>query len=165
MRKIICLLLCCVSLVLCFGCTEKAPAPQEGTLFYYPKADLSFQPGSTSFDTEARSLENPGTWVQVLNIYFAGPESEHLLSPFPAGLQAQQATMERNTVIITVSDHLASLTGLDLTIACSCLSLTALALTGAETVVIHAEGTLLDGQKSITMDKNTLLLLDNWQEE
>lgn len=165
MRRAICLLLCCVSLLLCFGCTEKSPEPQDGIVFYYPQAQLSFQPGSTIIGTETRALTDQETWAQVLSIYFLGPDAEHLLSPFPAGLAVIKTSMENKTVYITVSDHLAELTGLELTMACSCLSLTALALTGAETVVINAEDALLDGQKSITMDKNTLLLLDNWQEE
>ncbi len=164
MKRFISIFLCFLCLTLCFGCAEDAPEPQEGTHFYYPLADLSFQPGSTCYDGEIRALD-PKDWVQILNIYFAGPESEHLRSPFPAGLLAQQTVLEGDTVYITVSDHLATLTGLDLTMACGCLSLTAMELTGGQRVVINAEDALLDGQKSITMDKNNLLLADNWQEE
>ena len=165
MKRAICLLLCCLSLLLCFGCAEKEPEVQEGLRFYYPAAQLSYHPGSSAIDSESRILDEQADLAQILNIYFLGPEAEHLLSPFPAGLRIVKTAIEDKTVYITVSDHLTELSGLELTMVCGCLTLTTLELTGAETVVINAKDALLDGQKSITMDKNTLLLTDIWQEE
>lgn len=161
MKRSFCCLLCCACLLLCIGCGKNSADSETGTAFFYPQAQLSYQPGSAAIGSELRSLENHGTWAQVLNIYFAGPQSEHLSSPFPAGLETRKTTIENGTLYITVSAHLAQLTGLELTMACSCLTLTCLELTGADTVVISAEDSLLDGQKTITMDKNTLLLLDS----
>ena len=164
MKKMICLLLFCIML-LCSGCTEEAPEVPEGTRLFYPIAQQSYQPGSSVIDFEFRTLDEEADLAQILNIYFGGPEAAHLLSPFPVGLRVVKTAIVDQTVYITVSDHLTELSNLELTIACGCLTLTALELTGAETAVIHAEDALLDGQKSITMDKNTLLLTDIWQEE
>ncbi len=165
MKKAICLFLCCISLLLCFGCTEEALEIQEGLCLYYPAAQLSYQPGSRAIGSESRTLDEHADLAQILNIYFRGPEAEYLLPAFPVGLRIVKTTTEDKTVYITVSSHMAELSGLELTMACACLTLTTLELTGAETVVINAEDALLDGQKSITMDKNTLLLTDIWQEE
>lgn len=168
MKKAICLFLCCICLLLCFGCSEEAPDASEvpeGPLFYYPTAQLAYQPGSKAIDAEARVMPAQADLAQMLNIYFLGPETAQLLSPFPSGLRIVKTTVVDKTVYITVSDHLTELTGLALTMACSCLTLTTLELTGAENVVINAQDALLDGQKSITMDKNNLLLTDVWQEE
>ncbi len=165
MKKAICLLLCCLSLLLCFGCAEEVPEVPVGSLFYYPAAQLVYQPGSRAIDSEARVMPEQADLTQMLNIYFLGPEAEHLLSPFPAGLRIVKTAIVDKTAYITVSDHLTELSGLALTMACGCLTLTTLELTGAENVVINAQDALLDGQKSITMDKNNLLLTDVWQEE
>ena len=73
--------------------------------------------------------------------------------------------MDQNTLYVTVSKELAQLSGLELTLACSCLSMTCMELTGAENIVISAENSLLDGQKSITMNKDTLLLIDKAEGE
>lgn len=165
MKRMICLLLSGVLLLVCCGCAKKTPVQQDGIVFYYPNAQLTFQPGSSIYGSEVRSLATPDNWAQVLNIYFLGPEGEHLTSPFPSGLTVKKTIMTKDTIYITVSDHLTELSGLDMTIACSCLTLTAMALSGVERVVINAENALLDGQKKISMDKNNLLLSEDWQEE
>ena len=164
MKKLVCLILCVLALLLCFGCTADEAEPQGGISFYYPMTELSFQPDSSCFASERRQVDSI-SWVQTLNIYIAGPESEQMRSPFPAALLIKQVTVEDNTVHLTVSNHLASLTGLDLTLACSCLCMTATELTGTEEAVISAEDALLDGQKSISMSKNNILLANAWQED
>ena len=165
MKKIICLLLCCISLLVFFGCAEEEPEVEQGLCLYYPVAQRSYQPGSSAIGSEARALDEQTALDQILDVYFLGPEAEHLLPIFPSELRIVKTAIEDKTVYITVSSHMAELSGLKLTIACACLTLTTLELTGAETVVINAEDALLDGQKSITMDKNNLLLTDIWQEE
>ena len=69
-------------------------------------------------------------------------------------------SQENGTVYVTLSPEITLLTGVDLTMACGCLTLTILSLTEAQQVQIRSVSGLLDGQRSITMDKNTLLLLD-----
>ena len=86
---------------------------------------------------------------------------DSIRSPFPAGLSLLNYQVEGNTVYLNLSYHLATLTNMDLTIACSCIAMTCLELTGAELVSIEADGQLLDGQKSILLHKNTTLLTDS----
>ena len=157
MKRLMGFLLCLLLVLGCTGCKD-APEGNPPLNFYYRTASLSFSAGSTSIKKEARDVPEQDSWAQVLNIYLAGPEDSSLRSPFPANLQTVKTTMENKTVYITVTRELAALTGLDLTLACSCLALTCLELTGAQTVVISAEGELLFGQKSITMTKDTLLI-------
>jgi len=50
---------------------------------------------------------------------------------------------------------------LDLTIACACLTATVCDMTGVQSVTIQTENRLLDGNKSITMTWENILLLDS----
>jgi hypothetical protein len=165
MKRIFVFLLCVVLIFTMLGCNKQSKNTQTGNAFYYPLASIPFGKGSSAIAAEYRSTEGPNVWMHILNDYFAGPHSEKYKNPFPAGLQAQMTAMEKNTLYVTVSKELAQLSGLELTIACSCLSMTCMELTGAENIVISAENSLLDGQKSITMNKDTLLLIDKAEGE
>lgn len=159
MKKCIAVLLIVMCLFHLAGCQKEAPAP-IGPAFYYCAADIGYSMDSTAIRAEHRENAAQDTLQQMLVKYLAGPESADLRSPFPVGMKLIEVSLEGNTVYITVSDALSSLSGLELTLACSCISLTCLDFTGAELVVISAQDSLLDGQKYVTMDKNTLLLLD-----
>lgn len=141
------------------GCRQEAPESQ-GTAFYYCVAQREYTTGSTALSAEYRSGVPRDALTEALDLYLAGPVSSELRSPFPEGLKMVGAYQEGSTVYLTLSPELTDLTGLELTLACGCLTLTTLALTGAEQVQIRAVSGLLDGQRAITMDKNTLLLLD-----
>ena len=159
MKKWICCLLTALFVVSFSGCQKEAPA-QEGPAFYYCATDVSFSMGSKTILPECRSDAQSGTLESLLSLYLDGPTSEQLRSPFPNGLRVTDAYAENETLYIQLNDTFADLTGLELTMACSCLCLTGLAISDANTVVISAENSLLDGQKSITMNVDTLLLLD-----
>ena len=69
--------------------------------------------------------------------------------------------LSENSALVILNDATARLTGLDLTIACACLTATVCDMTGVQMVTIKAETQLLDGNKSITMQRDHLLLLDS----
>ena len=165
MKRIFCFLLCCVMLGIMLGCNQQEDEVHNGNAFYYPLAQLSYDTNSSAITAEYRSVEGSNSWTDILNVYFSGPQSEKHTNPFPAGLQVKKADMEGSTLHVTLSKEMAQLTGLELMMACSCLSLTSMALSGAENIVIRAEDSLLDGQKSITLNKDTLLLIDKAEGE
>ena len=153
-------LLCLAGLA---GCQKEEPAA-PGTAFYYCAADMAYGMDAAAIQAEYRQVDAQEPLPELLEYYLAGPASAALRSPFPAALRLLDASVEGSTVYITVTDALAALSGLELTLACSCISLTCMELTGAEAVVISAQDALLAGQKSITMDKNSILLLDTVSE-
>ena len=159
MKQWIAALLACCIMLLIVGCNKKEPV-EEGPVFYYCAAELKFGMENQAILFEHRADAQNRTTAEVLNLYLAGPKSEGLRSPFPSGLKLMEVRSEEGTLFITLSSALAELSGLELTMVCCCLSLTGMELTGAQQVTISAEGALLNGQKSITMDKDSLLLLD-----
>lgn len=141
------------------ACHQDAAEPQ-GAALYYRLAESDYSTGSAALSAEYRTDVPRDSLTQALKMYLNGPKSSDLQSPFPEGMKLIGAYQEGSTVYLTLSRELSDMTGLELTIACGCLTLTTLALTDAEQVQIQAVSGLLDGQGAITMDKNTLLLLD-----
>ncbi len=159
MKQILCFAVI-LALLLASGCKSKDDP--SGTPFYYCVSSPSYGQGSTAITQEYRD-GIPSDLMEALQVYLEGPESADLVSPFPADLTIVSAIQEGAIVYLTVSMEMTALRGLDLTMACGCLTLTTLALTDAEQVQISSIYGLLDGQRTIIMDKNTLLLYDNSQ--
>lgn len=152
-------------LALCFaivGCAEKAPQIQAPVTFYYRQNELSFGDASSVVASEEReSLGHEGDVIYLLNQYLQGPVSENLDRTFPSGTKLISFSMEQEKAFMLVSRHLSGLSGIDLTIACACITRTTMELTGAKTVEIRADGSLLNDMESIIMDESCLLLLDD----
>ncbi len=157
------------ALVLCLlfsmiGCRHKRDEAAR-IAFYYCVVQPAYSTGSTAISAEYRGGIEDVPLAQTLGLYLDGPLSADLRSPFPHGLRLLEAKLSGSTVHLTVSQELAELTGLELTMACGCLALTTMALTEAQQVEISAEAGLLDGQRSIIIDQNSLLLLDTVEGE
>jgi len=158
MKKLTISVLCL--LLLLSGCSQ-AQEYEQPINFYYCAAADSFDNNSMSILPETREGKQWSTLEDTMRAYLSGPVTETLASPFPAELRLVSIQQNESTVFVTFSMELAELTNLDLTIACGCITLTCLELTSAQQVTIEAENTLLDGQKSITMDRESLLLVDH----
>lgn len=163
MKKILSFVLICTTLTFVIGCQQTPEAP-HGIAFYYCVTASDYNVGSTSLVAEHRVDVPSDSLLDAMTIYLKGPLSEDLQAPFPSGLSLVGVYQNNKTVYLTFSRELAYLTGLDLTIACACVTLTALDISGADQVEIRTVAGLLDGQRAIIMDKNTLLLLDTVQE-
>lgn len=160
MKKSLCYIIV-LMLLLAAGCSSQGEP--DGTPFYYCVTNPSYKQDSTAIDKEYRDEIPTDSLTAALEVYLAGPESSNLVSPFPEGLKVLSANQEGSILYLTVSMEMTALSGLNLTMACGCLTLTCLALTDAEQVQISSIYGLLDGQRTIIMDENTLLLLDNSQ--
>lgn len=158
MKKYIAVLLSL--LLLLGGCSAPAPIQEETLRFYYCTADVSYDSNAVSIQSEMREISTLDTTESIIRTYLAGPVSEELSPPFPAGVKLIAITEEESIVFVTLSEEFAKLSNLDLTMACSCLALTILDMTDADYVSIAAEDSLLNGQQTIIFDRNTVLLQD-----
>lgn len=164
MKQLLSLILVISLLVCLYGCRQEPEAP-KGTLFYYRVKEPSYNTDSTALSAEYRPDAVQDTLNRAIELYLAGPVSPDLRSPFPENLRLIGVDQKGGTVYLTFSRELAQLSGLDLTIVCGCITMTVLELTDAAQAEIRSVTGLLDGQRSILMDKNSLLLLDAAQEE
>ena len=162
MKKMTVFLLLTAILLSLMGCLEQKEPITTPVSFYYPRSEFTY--GSTDSVTTAEVRDAAlfsNDHFAILSAYLAGPKKEDLKSPFPTGTTLTQLSVANGTASIILSDHIAVLSGIDLTVACVCLTRTIMELTGAKRVEISAETKLLGGSKSITMDSSNVYLSES----
>lgn len=142
------------------GCISPATEYEKPVQFYYCAVESGYDVDSTAIQSETRECAASGSIEAILNTYLSGPQHEGLRSPFPAAMKLISFTQTESVASITLSEDFSSLAKLELTLACGCIAMTVLGLTDVETVNISAENALLNGQQTITMNAETLQLLD-----
>lgn len=158
MKRVWCLLLCLLLLCSAAGCAASAEKPAPFQLFYRT-ADVSHASGLIGYELAAEPLSR--TADAIAERYFSGPQNETLRSPFPKETTFVSAFQDGTVLNLTVSDQLAELSGVNLSVAISCISLTFSQLNGIESICISTEHELLGGQDSITIQSGSILLQDN----
>ena len=160
MKRLLCLLLALLLLVLSACRREEAPAPQQPFSFYYRAAHTDYESETGPLGMETRDLgERPLSMTELFTLYLAGPADASLVTPFPRGLELQSATLVGATLTLRLSGEYASLQGVDASIADACIVRTALGLTNIRSVRIVSEQ---DGEvlRSVTLDGSDVLLVD-----
>lgn len=163
MKRIIALTLWVAAMFCLFGCAAKIDEPAEPVRFFYPRPtdSISFVQKDGAITHETReSAGHVGDHAYLLNLYLLGPSAEGLRNPFPSGTKLMFFEVRNGIAEVVLSEPFARLSGMDLTAACACLSLTVQELTGAQTVSIGVAGQQLDGQTRITMRLEDILRND-----
>ena len=130
----------------------RAPLP-DGEIFH----------GSTDSVIASELREGDGyqnDLTHLIEIYLLGPLDPNFRSPFPVGTALKAFTVSGTQAFVVLSRHFANYNGMELSLACACLTLTVMELTGAESVTISVDGFQLDGNASITMDRSNMILTD-----
>lgn len=131
--------------------------------FYFPinpnhEANHSSE---TFYATEKREHnDDPQDLWHYLSIYLQGPLDESMITPFPESTQLVDLEILEDRVVIHLSEEFSQLSGIKLTTACACLSLTAFDLTGAEAVTITSPATGNLPGVDITIGRTDLVLTD-----
>lgn len=156
MKRLLCLLLCALLLA---GC-EKSERIVSPGLFYYPRAEVSYGEDGVIGSEERETAGHEVDYFFLMSQYLHGPQDPALRSALPQNTALLSAEVDGTLFKLTFTQELSELSGLDLTIACACVTLTCLSLFHVEQVCIQADGALLDGEPSITMDESCLILVD-----
>ncbi len=156
-------ILTCFIVIACLlcGCSHAAAKIHDPVNFYYCANPVSFNTTEGVIAHETRDAKGVQSNDALLAMYLKGPVNDQFSSPFPAGTQIISVETANNKCVVTLNDSFAELTGVDLSIACSCLSMTLMELTGADSVEIKVVDRELFGQKSVTITKDSLLLFDS----
>ena len=161
MKRAICLLLIFVWILCLAGCAAEKAEIQDSVRFYYPRSKATYGSADSVITWEEREAAgHVGDYKYLIALYLKGPETESLSRTFSRHVTLKDLQIIGDTAKVILNDYAARLTGLDLTIACACLSATVTELTGVHRVTIQAESALLDGNPAITMDRDQILLLD-----
>ena len=164
MKKCISFLLCLCLLASFWGCAPRTEAPQVPVRFYYPRTvdTIQYTASGGAFTYEDReSAGYTDNLPYLLNLYFRGPADSTLRNPFPTATSVTELKVYGNYAFLTVSDSFAQLTGMDLTVACACLTLTVTELTGAETLCLSTNSQLLDNHERLLLQAKDFLFMDD----
>lgn len=159
MKKCVLLILILSLLTCIWGCGQQSEEIQKPVHFYY-LADLTAE---EKFDQVIvkEIAESAGlTEEELLNRYLAGPAAENTINPFPSGLSVIYLRKQESKVVLILSPELLELSGLDLTLACSCLATTVFELYGCQSLEIIVNGHLIEGKTSIIISREDLVLYD-----
>lgn len=160
MKARVCASLLAVCLLLA-GCVRQVDSEslKNPCRFYYKTLDANYGKSQYAVDFELRETAgHESDLVWLLSEYFAGPTSKDLVAPFQKSTSLVSVEQNDTNLAICVSRDLAQLSGVDLYLACCCITLTCLEFAGVEAVSIQADGAQLDGKEQILLQRDSLLL-------
>lgn len=160
MKRTFCIVLAFLLLLPLVACSQQKADIQDPVNFYYRKKDPAHSDTAISKELgEAQGHREDYSYL--IGQYLKGPTDEVLQRTFPSGISVIELKIDGTTATLVLSDFFSTLSGLDLTLACACLTLTICELTGTEQLTVRTQSTLLDGNKSITMARKDIVLLDD----
>ena len=154
------LLLALAGLLLLSACAlmedgEETP-PQGAYKVYY--AVTGEQSRVRAVDWEYRVPSGEDVAAELAELVLTQPEDPGLTSPAPAGTRLLSCQREEGQLRLDFSEQYGGLSGVELTVANSCLTLTLCQLEGVEEVSITVEGEPLPYQTMRTMGADDVLL-------
>lgn len=137
--------------------------PQNVVSFYYPKKSLQNIDSNAElfYAVENREItDNTKNLRYLLSLYFQGPLGSNQTSPFPADTHVVTLEQHAGQLYIQLNHEFGRLNGIDLTLACACISLTCFDLTDANRVTIITPASEDYPAIEITLSRDDLTLLD-----
>lgn len=151
-------------LALLAGCAaqETAGDAVQPVNFYYPRVTPAYGQAdgclaAEVYDWGAQEMD----YLALLNRYLQGPVSEELRQPLPEGTAFLDVTVQAQCANVTANAAFATLSGSALSEAVCCLAKTLLELPGIQSVRLSAQNALLDGQSSLFLTDDSIILSDD----
>jgi hypothetical protein len=163
MKKILSLI-CAAAVLILFvaACAVKPDNFIAPAQLYYSVGEYTYHQEDGVIRSETRETKLFNSDLKLfLNAYLAGPVSKKLISPFPSGAQVVDVTQSEKEITIVLNETFSKLSGIDLTLPISCLSMTILEYTGGDTVRFRVENGTLSGKEVITVTRDLLLFKDD----
>lgn len=137
------------------GCGILGERIKEPVTFYYLQSEFQYgSKGNIVVPEEREASGHRNDLLYLMKLYLMGPAGEELRSPLPRGTQILSAKQKDDHITISVSDTAKTLSDVEFSLACACLSMTCLDMTEAENV------TIISGERSITLSYDSLMLYD-----
>ena len=155
---------CLLALLLCLllaGCAITQTQYVNPIRFYYNRTEVAYnQPGGT-LAYETRDLMSRQVGIdEILALYFAGPQDEALVSPFPSGTACTALSMQDGVLTLTLNDAYAQLTGAARTTAAACLTLTLTQIRTVEEVCLETPDAVSAEQRQVHYRASDFILRD-----
>lgn len=150
-QRILCLILS-ISILLT-GCGFFGERIKEPVTFYYLCSSYQEDLCCVIVSEEREASGHLGDLSYLLALYLMGPTNDEYVTPLPAGTRIA-SQMDAGHILLELTDTSHTLSDIEFSLACACLTLTCLEITDAEDV------TILSGDREKTMSRSTLTLYD-----
>ena len=137
MRRRIAALGCLLALA-AGGCAPRPEEPEGGYCVYYSALSDRFAP--LPLDCEPFEGSGGDPIPALVDALLSPPETQGLTSPFPEGVRLLSWEVEEGRLHLDLSEQYGGLSGVDLTVADACLTLTLCQVEGVESVYVTVEG-------------------------
>lgn len=148
-------------LTLLSGCAKQQPETAEGAQYslWFAAADGVDWDASTVVAEEIRTWPAEPTAMELLLTLLRGPTEEGLVSPFPTGASVRSTILgEDGVLLVDLTEQYGDLTGVDLTVADSCIALTLCQLPSVEAVRVTVEGETIPYRNRQVLGSGDVLL-------
>lgn len=139
------------------------PGSQETVTFYYPRdpQQKSNTPSDTFYTAERREITGQTTNVRyLLSLYLQGPLDDQSFSPFPEGTRLVMLDIHNGQYFVQLSQEFSQLSGIDLTVACACISLTCFNMADVDRVTVITPASGDHPAVEMTLTREDLTLMD-----
>lgn len=155
---------CVIFMILFSGCSQNSSDYVKPIKFYFPTAPGTYENGDKIISAEQREGVDYGDdLVWLLNTYLSGPISTELMNTAPAGSRVLEIRTANNRILVYMNKAFSSLDGIELSVTCSAIAMTLMDYTGKDHVIFFVEDALLDGNESIVINKENLILQDKFE--
>lgn len=160
MKRFLILILC---MALCLSQTACASDNSRTYMdFYYYRMDSAYGVDDGVLISEVRDMAaKQDDLTAAMELYLEGPETDGLESPFPDDLRLLSWSKSDDVLELHFNEALAALAGIELTVAGACLARTFLTMTDTQTLLLTADGALLNGSTSFSLSEYELMLSDD----
>lgn len=129
--------------------------------FYYLSRDggHNAQTGALAYQT-VDLLRTDRTVENILEEYLQGPDSWTLVSPFPADMHCEAVWLDGDVLWLRLSEAYQQLSGIHLTLANACLTLTLQQLDFVSSIRVTTNGGMLSEQDKTSLSTSSFVLSD-----
>lgn len=161
MKKQLVLILVTAFLLSLCACNTVSNNMRFPVKFYYCTDSISYGTANGVITAEVRDCyAYADDTLALINLYFDGPKTGNCTSPYPSNVKATKLFFSDDVARVYLTDRFSDISGINFTIACACLAKTLMDFYGCNTVEINSARTFSDGSTSVTITKDSLLLLD-----
>ena len=140
------------------GCAPRPEEPEGGYCVYYSALSDRFAPLPLDCEPFEGSAGDP--IPALVDALLSPPETQGLATPFPEGVRLLSWEVEEGRLHLDLSEQYGGLSGVDLTVADACLTLTLCQVEGVESVYVTVEGREIPYRRVQQLGPDGLLLTD-----
>lgn len=155
MKRFLCVFLSLLFILSLSGCYSASEEPADAHTFHYRRAEFQYGIENGVIGSERRDISgHAGDLFYLITLYLSGPLESSLVSPFHPSTKLLSVEQNDSILSIVLTDSGVTVPDSDFAVACICLTMTCLELSGVEQVMIQCR------DRSISLTREDITLYD-----